>query len=323
MKSNNDAPKGYMTLSSVVAQLDSYEEAVRGARDAGLLPATHQRSCNNRYLFAENDVEDFHKKYALIGELARETQYQPMRLSDRLRELGVIPVAGPFEGNSPVSIFRRSDINDADLKGALKITNYATNSGRKPKSTSRFDSETWATGQEVAAELDIPLAQLHRITRHDLLVKGVPRVRGSQRRYYYRRDSVETTKDFLNKAVDINDLSKQLNTNRKKLISRYLYLLKAEPIKVGSKSLVPEKDANTLLSHYRNYLDAQAAATYLSTTRHQIGNWKKASRITPIPPDDDNYIRSPQLFRLSDITRLKQTLIEESKAPAGPSVANV
>ncbi|MBW2940550.1 TniQ family protein [Zhongshania aquimaris] len=312
---SSNTPAGFMTMDSVVAHLDSYEEAIRGARDAGLLPYTHQKSCNNRYLFAIKDVDAFHSKYVLIGELARELQYPPMRLSDRLRELGVVPVAGPYEGNSSVSTFKRADIEDVDLRAAIGITNYATNSGRNAGGTPSFDAETWATGHEVAAQLNVPIAQLHRITRHNLLVKGTPRIRGSQRRHYYRRDSIQNVVALLTDAVEVDHLAKELKANRKKLISRYLYLLKAEPIKVGAKTLIPIDDAKQLRAHYEQFKDASAAADYLSTTRHQIGNWKKASKLSPILKDDPNFIKSPLLYRVSDLDGMRNStqLIRESR----------
>lgn len=312
---SENMPSGFMTMDAVVAHLDSYEEAIRGVRDAGLLPYTHQKSCNNRYLFATKDVDAFHSKYVLIGELARELQYPPMRLSDRLRELGVVPVAGPYEGNSSVSTFKRSDIEDVDLRAAIVITNYATNSGRNAGGTPSFDAETWATGHEVAAELNVPIAQLHRITQHNLLVKGTPRIRGSQRRHYYRRDSIKNVIALLTNAVEVDQLAKELKANRKKLISRYLYLLKAEPIEVGNKTLIPIDDAKQLRAHYEQFKDASAAADYLSTTRHQIGNWKKATKLSPIPKDDPNFIKSPHLYRLSDLDGMRnsQQLLTESQ----------
>lgn len=301
-------PAGYMTMEDVVARLDSYVEAIRGVRDAGLLPATHQRSCNNRYLFSSKDVESFHARYVFIGELAREIQFPPMRLSDRLRELGVIPVAGPYEGNSTVSVYKRADICDVDLRGAASIDQYSTNSGRKPEGAPTFDAQTWATGHEVAAELDVPIFQLPRITRHDLLVKGTPRMRGSQQRHYYRRNSISTTRAFLSECVCLGNLARELEENPKKLVSRYQYLLNASPIRVKDQSLIPLSDTEELRKHYRQFLDASAAAKYLRTTRHQIGNWKKAGKLTPLQKDDENFIRSPQLYRKSDLDVLRYEL---------------
>lgn len=276
------------------------------------MPYTHQKSCNNRYLFARKDVDTFHSKYVLIGELAREANFQPMRLSDRLRELGVKPVAGPYEGNSPVSVFERVDIQDVDLKGALTLTKYATNSGRKTAGTFKFDAETWATGHEVAKELDVPIGQLHRVTRHDLLVKGTPRIQGSPRRYYYRRNSIKNVLALLNSAVDVDILAGELKANCKKLISRYYYLLNASLIEVGSRRLIPKQDADRLRDHYANFLDASDAADNLGVSRHDIGNWKKASKLTTIPETDDNFIKSPQLFRLSDLDAARARLVERN-----------
>lgn len=303
-------PAGYMTMEEVVARLDSYEEAIRGVRDAGLLPATHQRSCNNRYLFSCEDVESFHARYVLIGELAREVQFPPVRLSDRLRQLGVIPVAGPYEGNSTVSVYERADLCEVELRGAASIDHYSTNSGRRSAGGPTFDAQTWATGHEVATELDVPISQLSRITRYDLLVKGTPRVRGSERRYYYRRSSISTTKAFLSTCITLDDLARELEENPKKLVSRYQYLLNASPICVKDQSLIPLSDTQELREHYRQFLDARAAAKYLGTTRHQIGNWKKARKLRPLQQDDENFIRSPQLYRKSDLDALKAQLNE-------------
>lgn len=299
------APTGYLTLRETVDYLGSYEEAVRSARDSGLLPAIHQLECNNRYIFLKDDLDLFISKYATIGELARDLGTKSKRLSDQLQACGVSPVSGPNTDGGAAYIYLRKDLANLELAEIANMKEYPTTSGRKQKGSASFDGEKWATASEVSHLLGIPTKQLHKLSGESLLEVGVPEIRSAARKKYYLRSSIEPTRMFFESLTPVDELATCLCVSRTKLVRRFNLLSNESLLSIDGTSYFSPDQTSRLTSHYAKFYSADHAAEQLCTTSSQIHNWRRAKRLSAIAPGNPEYLEGQILFANEEIERVR------------------
>lgn len=119
-------PIGTLTSSEVAKLLGTYHAVVADLVDREIIK-THDKSHPTRMYINQTTVEEFNKKYILVGTLAKQHGLNSTNLAEKLSSIGVMPV--PF--GTLVSIYYRTEIEGVSFNMIRKIESYNTKTGRK------------------------------------------------------------------------------------------------------------------------------------------------------------------------------------------------
>jgi hypothetical protein len=185
----------YVTLTDAARQAGMYPDAMRRAAKAGLIIAKRVRCPDGYYrdAFAILDWQHFASTYVFSGELAREAQDDPRRFSDKLKDEGIKPASGPGIDGGLVYIFKRTDVENLDLKRIAKKRGYRTSCGR-PHSTAaeQRDAQRAQLGllnsSAASKYVGISIQRLASAVRSKLLKAVKHNGTLGNRRYFRRQD---------------------------------------------------------------------------------------------------------------------------------------
>lgn len=119
-------PNGTLTSAEVANLLDTYHAVVANLVERKLLK-TSRHSGRQRLLITKKSACAFHKKYVLVGSLAKQYNLNNTNLAEKLASLGITPA--PLK--TLVTIYRRLDIEGVDIKSVEAVESYTTRAGRK------------------------------------------------------------------------------------------------------------------------------------------------------------------------------------------------
>lgn len=305
---STSVPQGYLTINETALYLNTSWEIVRNLRINGLLPATHQKNFNNRYLILKSDVETFNNDYVTSNELSRQYGRTSAHLLKRLLNAGVKPVSGPSIDECVVNIFSRQEVKVLD-SNHLVSAKALEDEQQETCITNFLDNSTWMTADDTARELGILVNQLESITKPELLISARPQ-NHYQHDKFYRRDSIQYAKLFLTTLEKVEYLAQELRTQPIKLLRRFKHLLKERTYSFFGDSFFSTSQAESLRLHYQHYWDAGTAARHLGCSRGQILTWRRSGKIEAVGEADPGFIQSPILFKATAIRAIAFQLVE-------------
>jgi len=129
-----------LNVHQAAQKLGVHPEIVRSMARKGHLKRLASKSARAPLLVNPGEVDRFNNAYVTGGALARSLNVNSTNFAEKLKHVGVQPVAGPGIDGMLVYLFRRSDLSPSVLKKALALEVYATATGRptrgaRPKNT--------------------------------------------------------------------------------------------------------------------------------------------------------------------------------------------
>ncbi|WP_372778209.1 TniQ family protein [Litorivivens sp.] len=306
LSTRDSIPTGYLTQRETEAYLHLYGVAVTSARQAGLLRAKAQPDRWNRYLYERSSVDHFMKNYVTCGQLAKQLSTSAKPLKRKLEYLGINPISGPDIDGTTLYIFATKSIKGL-TKAQLAIAEREYRGvGRKGADAPRPDKRRWMTAKDVTSLLQVSNQKLKYLTRVTPLVEGVPETSSSKATRYFKRDSAEKAKAFIDSLVPIDELVRSTGLSRQKLLRRIRLLIRDAVITINKTNFVTPNDAQRFLSHSRDYWCADTAAEFLGCKRFDINNWRKMGVLDAIPPTDRNFVGTPHLYLRTEIEKFRR-----------------
>lgn len=119
-------PSDTMTSDEAAELIGTYHAVVADLVERGILNAP-RKSGRQRLLIDMKSVNAFHKKFILVGALAKQYGVNNTNLAEKLANLGISPA--PFD--ALVTIYRRIDLEGINLDDIKALASYTTLTGRK------------------------------------------------------------------------------------------------------------------------------------------------------------------------------------------------
>ena len=266
------------------------------AGDELMINAEYVRSlCNHNWLKTEQllvdgkfrkvilkqDLIDFDTQYVLVGTFAREFGVNSTNLAEKLRSIGIEPIAGRSIDGLLTTLYRRSDLENISKEMINGIKIYKTNTGRKPNG-----SRTQA--QNVKTTVSVPEAS-------QLLELSQQKVATLVRKGILKRDHCEKVKIFIT-LESVTFLEHQIN--RTDLISidgaceligctkqwLYINIINKEILPIYDYkywTLMSVSDAHWMKDIRETHFTSYEASRFLGRHRTHVNNLKKRGQITP------------------------------------------
>ncbi len=119
-----------LNVHEVAQKLGVHPEIVRSMARKGHLKRLASKNARAPLLVSPGEVDRFNNAYVTGGALARSLNVNATNFAEKLRYVGVQPVAGPGIDGMLVYLFKRKDLSPSVLKKALELDTYATVTGR-------------------------------------------------------------------------------------------------------------------------------------------------------------------------------------------------
>ncbi|MFC7422118.1 TniQ family protein [Iodobacter arcticus] len=159
-----------LNVGQASAILGIHQEILRSFVKKGwLIGESHVVDGSRRLLIHAERLEQFQAEFVTAGELGRSIQTNITNYAEKLRSIGVIPIAGPAIDGSLVYLFRRADLVGVDLLSLRNLAHYETRAGRK-----KANSEVKKSGillTEAAIQLRISPQQTSSLIRKGILIR--------------------------------------------------------------------------------------------------------------------------------------------------------
>jgi hypothetical protein len=308
MKTNQH--NAWLTLNEAASKLGTYYEAVRHLGKTGILPVQYHEA---QYRVDPANLANFNDKYILIGEIARRAGTNDRRLSEKVMAWGPKPASGPLVDGGLTYLFRRKDIEKLDLRQVVATTDYATNSGRRPRPIS---DARCLDGTATAKALGVSIQRLGQFEETGLLRREYPSSGLANRRYYCAK-SVRRAATFVSKLVPFSELERTCSLQGGRLVSRYRSICDAPMYQIrGSARQVSPTAAKAMQHHVEQFWDATTSAKHLGVTKQDIQNWRRLGYLMPLQEGERGFISWPMLYKRKDIIAFEKSSIMMQRAKA-------
>lgn len=245
---------------------------------------------NRKYIHREH-VEDFHQKYVLISELAKDYETNPTNLSEKIIDEGVRPISGPRYDGNKVYIFKRSAIQQLDLLTVINKKKYDTNTGRKSKRAKKanylsvIQNLSLVTTPEAAVFLNISSQQLSRLIKNNFIrVEKQPDL-PLNKKYIKRSQLQRYIMQYRNNPflISYGKASEKLNESHTRFYYNWIKYRRLSVINDGlGNEYVHLQQLKKIINFKQNALSGADAADLLGVQKYVIDNLRKQKKIKPI-----------------------------------------
>ncbi|WP_374972378.1 hypothetical protein [Spongiibacter marinus] len=219
---------------------------------------------------------------------------------------GATPAAGPSIDRCNVYVFNRQELADgAIIRDALSLKSYSK-SGRKTAGTPTLDTNVWATATEAAKHIGVSIQLLSYLEGVTPLTQATPLNVPKKNTRYYRWDTVNSTKSFLERMVPAKKLASIIGVTEAKLLRRAGRLFKSPTVHMSNTTYLPADHANTLKHHFSNYWCSDIAANFLGCKRSDIDNWRRLGHLSAVDQNHPDFIEGIHLYDNNDIRQFKR-----------------
>lgn len=161
-----------ISIQDAAAQLGIYTDAIYRTIKTGMLNVT-KLTINKavQSYIDQRALSIFKAEYIYINEIAKQFGVSPTNLAYKIIDAGITPVSGPGIDNNLLYIFKRAEIDNADLSTIVNNENYVAKTGRPKKGipTKWDDHPLLIDATAIAEQLDTTVQKVSRLARDGYL----------------------------------------------------------------------------------------------------------------------------------------------------------
>ena len=123
-----------LKINDVAARLQVHPENIRHLLKTPFLKQSIHKTLNNQSytVVCTEELDQFIKKYVLVGTLAKELRVNVTNLSEKLASIGIKPISGPHIDQERNNIYLRDSVRELTTSTINEINKYPTKTGAKP-----------------------------------------------------------------------------------------------------------------------------------------------------------------------------------------------
>ncbi|MGY2490078.1 hypothetical protein [Cupriavidus sp. CP313] len=294
---------GYLDLEQTAVCIGTYDAGIRSVIKFGWLKAEHvQMPGHSKMLMClQSDVEAFKQTFVFGGALARTMGQNSTNFTEKLKAVGVEPVAGPTIDGSLLYLFRREDLVGVNLEALKDLKGYPTATGRRPGylPPGKPDSMTLVAA---ANQLNIPWDEALRLAR-----EGQLKPSGDlSREWRVTVDSVQTLRSLVDSQnwITIDKAARLLGVSRLHLEYGLAVHAGVSPTHIGSLRLISREDLRAIRELKRQYYTSQEAGAIFGLNKSHLLNMENRGEIASKEAPSGSSPHLIRLFAKKDVDRI-------------------
>ncbi|MDK2659619.1 hypothetical protein [Cupriavidus consociatus] len=294
---------GYLDLEQTAARIGAYDAAVRSVIEFGWLKAEQVKTPGHpkKLMCLQADVDAFNQTFVFGGVLARTVGQNSTNFTEKLKAVGVEPVAGPTIDGSLLYLFRREDLVGVNLEELRDLKRYPTATGRRPAylPPSKPDSMTLV---EAANQLEIPWAEALLLVRQGRLKPSGD----LSREWRVTIDSVQTLQNLVGSHnwITIDKAALLLGVSRVHLEHGLAVHAGASTIHLGSLRLITREDLRSIRELKSQYYTAKEAGAIFGLNRSHLPNMENRGEIASKEAPSGSSPHLVRLYAKKDVDRI-------------------
>lgn len=299
---------GWRDITQAAKILLTNESCIRSLINHNWLNAKKLKLANKRKThIKKRSILNFHRKYILVGTLAKELGITPNNLSEKLANVGIRPIGGPHIDGLLVSLFQRKDTKSLTKEYLEEIKEYATKTGRPILGIAKetlHDADTIPLS-DAARELKISVQKALTLVNKNILQK-------SERPFSHvlvKKSSLANLKHNLKRKdlISLDEASSILEKNKNYIKLNYISTGIVTLYDYHLWQFITRAHLKKLILLNTGFVTASEASKALNSHRSHLLNLAKQGAISSTFYKKD---RSIHLFDREDFSELLRQLDE-------------
>jgi hypothetical protein len=294
-----------LDITRIAERLNVHPEIVRSLIKNHWLPAEKRIIEGHiKTVTSADNLDKFMENYILVGTLAKKINVNPTNLMEKLKKLGIHPIAGRGLDGLITSLFRSDLVSHLKNKDIDEISTYETKTGR-PAVRKIKNNILHYTIPKAAKILNISQQKVLRLIKDGILEKHSL---VNHRPILIKNNSLKNLITQLKRTdlIPVNEAAIRLGLSENKLLLNWISTGIVDIEKFTFWHFITSKDLNKIKEIQSEYLNATDASLFFGMHRSYIPNLEKRGLISSLKFHGNRSIR---LYKISQLQKLKDNVV--------------
>lgn len=296
----------FLDIKNTAEKLDVHPEIVRSLIKNHWLPAQKiTTNGNKKTMVSTDDLNEFMNSYILVGTLARKIGVNPTNLMEKIKYLGIHPIAGKGIDGLITSLFKLELVSHLDSRDIENISSYETKTGRPVTgSTKERKSDLHYSIPRAAKKLNISGQKILVLIKNGILEKHS---KDNHRPISIKSKSLTALMRQLNRCdlIPINEAAMKLGISERKLTLNWISTEIVEVVNFGYWKFITTNSLIKIKELQSEYYNATEASLFFGMHRSYIPNLERRGLISSLSFHGKRSIR---LYKISQLQKLKDNI---------------